>query len=85
MKNRFVISSALLILILISCAPKEYFYYYEIDGDTSVTAKKVPYNPNNFRVKFELYADTTIIDKDKTVALSGQLLILGEHQFYPKI
>lgn len=81
-----MIKSVLLLQILIftACTPKEYIYRYESEEDISGKVKEVPYNPNNFKVKCSLDADSIIEDKDKVVALSVHLALLGEHQFYPK-
>lgn len=83
---KIILTSLLLLTILIftSCTPKEYIYRYESDEDVSATTKKVPFNPNNFEVKFDLSVDAIIENKDKAVPLSVKLLLFGEHQYYPK-
>jgi hypothetical protein len=84
MKNIFIIISLILVIFsFTNCTPKECIYVYENQEDDAGKVKNVPFNANDFRVKFDLGTDSIIIKKEKTEPISIKLVFIGQHQYYP--
>jgi hypothetical protein len=65
------------------CSPKEHYYIYEEQEDSQDKIKEIPFNVNDFRIKFSLGTDSIIKDKEKTEAIAIQLVFIGQYQYYP--